>query len=172
MLRWSRRAQQRYTLGSVNSVIQRASSLVSTPRSEKARDAHPRQRRNCSTGVAGRDPFLPAGAMCELEGGAGSPSSLGAAAVANTILAFVERGDHILVTNTAYEPTRISVRKFSPNSASPPAGSTRSSAAISLVWCSEHPRGVPRIPPLHHHEVHDVPAIVAAVRRSLPKPSL
>lgn len=32
--------------------------------------------------------------------------SCGAAAVANTILAFVEQGDHILVTNTAYEPTQ------------------------------------------------------------------
>lgn len=45
--------------------------------------------------------------MCELEGGAGCALfPCGAAAVANTILAFVEQGDHILVTNTAYEPTQ------------------------------------------------------------------
>ncbi|UQQ17392.1 PLP-dependent transferase [Salmonella sp. WGH-01] len=46
--------------------------------------------------------------MCELEGGAGCALfPCGAAAVANTILAFVEQGDHILMTNTAYEPSRF-----------------------------------------------------------------
>ena len=45
--------------------------------------------------------------MCELEGGAGCALfPCGAAAVANTILAFVEQGDHILMTNTAYEPSQ------------------------------------------------------------------
>ncbi|MCV5526120.1 PLP-dependent transferase, partial [Escherichia coli] len=46
-------------------------------------------------------------AMCELEGGAGCALfPCGAAAVANTILAFVEQGDHVLMTNTAYEPSQ------------------------------------------------------------------
>jgi cystathionine beta-lyase len=45
--------------------------------------------------------------MCELEGGAGCALfPCGAAAVANTILAFVEQGDHILMTNSAYEPSQ------------------------------------------------------------------
>jgi cystathionine beta-lyase len=45
--------------------------------------------------------------MCELEGGAGCALfPCGAAAVANTILAFVEQGDHVLMTNTAYEPSQ------------------------------------------------------------------
>ena len=45
--------------------------------------------------------------MCELEGGAGCALfPCGAAAVANTILALVEQGDHILMTNTAYEPSQ------------------------------------------------------------------
>ena len=44
--------------------------------------------------------------MCELEGGAGCALFPCAAAVANTILAFVEQGDHVLMTNTAYEPSR------------------------------------------------------------------
>ncbi|WP_303719849.1 PLP-dependent transferase, partial [Pseudomonas aeruginosa] len=46
-------------------------------------------------------------AMCELEGGAGCALfPCGAAAVANTILTFVEQGDHVLMTNTAYEPSQ------------------------------------------------------------------
>ncbi len=32
--------------------------------------------------------------------------------MANTILAFVEQGDHVLMTNTAYEPTRVSSTKI------------------------------------------------------------
>jgi cystathionine beta-lyase/cystathionine gamma-synthase len=44
--------------------------------------------------------------MCELEGGAGCALFPAAAAVANTILAFVEQGDHVLMTNTAYEPSQ------------------------------------------------------------------
>lgn len=64
--------------------------------------------------------------MCELEGGAGCALfPCGAAAVANTILAFVEQGDHILMTNTAYEPSQTSAPKYSASSASPPAGSIR-----------------------------------------------
>lgn len=43
-------------------------------------------------------------AMCELEGGAGCALFFcGAAAVANLIFAFVEQGDYVLMTNTAYE---------------------------------------------------------------------
>ncbi|WP_254554936.1 PLP-dependent transferase, partial [Salmonella enterica] len=46
-------------------------------------------------------------AMCELEGGAGCELfPCGTAAVANTILAVVEQGDHILMTNTAYHPSQ------------------------------------------------------------------
>lgn len=64
--------------------------------------------------------------MCELEGGAGCALfPCGAAAVANTILAFVEQGDHVLMTNTAYEPSGTSAPKYSASSASPPAGSIR-----------------------------------------------
>ena len=46
-------------------------------------------------------------ALCELEGGAGCalyPSGL--AAISGAILSFVESGDHILMVDGAYEPTR------------------------------------------------------------------
>jgi cystathionine beta-lyase len=45
--------------------------------------------------------------MSELEGGAGCALyPCGAAAVTNAILAFVQSGDHILMTGAAYEPTQ------------------------------------------------------------------
>ncbi|VEI44871.1 cystathionine beta-lyase [Actinobacillus equuli] len=45
--------------------------------------------------------------MCELEGGAGCYLyPCGAAAVTNSILAFVSQGDHVLMTGAAYEPTQ------------------------------------------------------------------
>ncbi len=47
-------------------------------------------------------------AMVELEGGAGCVLYPCGAAVANAILSFVGAGDHLLVTGSAYEPTRIS----------------------------------------------------------------
>ena len=58
-------------------------------------------RRGTSTSFAFQD------AMTELEGGAGCalyPS--GTAAITNAILSFVQTGDHILMVDTAYEPTR------------------------------------------------------------------
>lgn len=54
--------------------------------------------------------------MCELEGGAGCVLfPCGAAAVANSILAFIEQGDRVLMTNTAYEPSQDFVAKSSAN---------------------------------------------------------
>jgi cystathionine beta-lyase len=55
--------------------------------------------------------------MSELEGGAGCALyPCGAAAVTNAILAFVQSGDHILMTGAAYEPTRTSAIRSSANS--------------------------------------------------------
>ena len=58
-------------------------------------------RRGTNTSFAFSD------AMVEIEGGAGCalyPS--GTAAITNAILAFVNQGDHILMVDSAYEPTR------------------------------------------------------------------
>lgn len=108
---------KKYTLGSVNSVIQRASSLVFD-----TVEAKKHATRNLANGELfyGRrgtlTHFSLQEAMCELEGGAGCALfPCGAAAVANTILAFVEQGDHILMTNTAYEPSQDFCSKFSAN---------------------------------------------------------
>ncbi|STR64643.1 cystathionine beta-lyase [Klebsiella michiganensis] len=99
---------KKYTLGSVNSVIQRASSLVFDTVEAKKHATRNRAKGELFYGRRGTlTHFSLQEAMCELEGGAGCALfPCGAAAVANTILAFVEQGDHILVTNTAYEPTQ------------------------------------------------------------------
>ena len=99
---------KKYTLGAVNSVIQRASSLVFD--SVEAKKHATRNRANGELFYGRRGTlthFSLQQAMCELEGGAGCVLfPCGAAAVANSILAFVEQGDHVLMTNTAYEPSQ------------------------------------------------------------------
>ncbi len=99
---------KKYTLGAVNSVIQRASSLVFD--SVEAKKHATRNRANGELFYGRRGTlthFSLQEAMCELEGGAGCVLfPCGAAAVANSILAFVEQGDHVLMTNTAYEPSQ------------------------------------------------------------------
>ncbi|WP_392566352.1 cystathionine beta-lyase [Utexia brackfieldae] len=100
--------KQRYTQGSVNPVIQKASSLIFDSVAAKKQAAKERNhgalyygRRGTLTHFALQD------AMTEIEGGAGCYLySCGAAAIANAILAFVSAGDHVLVTETAYEPTQ------------------------------------------------------------------
>ena len=99
---------KKYTLGAVNSVIQRASSLVFD--SVEAKKHATRNRANGELFYGRRGTlthFSLQQAMCELEGGAGCVLfPCGAAAVANSILAFIEQGDHVLMTNTAYEPSQ------------------------------------------------------------------
>lgn len=92
----------------VNPPITRASTVVFDSVAEmkhatanKANQVLFYGRRGTTTSFAFSD------AMTELEGGAGCalfPS--GTAAITNSILAFVKSGDHLLMVDTAYEPTR------------------------------------------------------------------
>jgi cystathionine beta-lyase len=98
---------KKYTQGSVNSVIQRASSLVFDTVEAKSTPPQPGQRRAVLRASRDADPLFVAGS--DVRAGRRRrlrPVSCGAAAVANTILAFVEQGDHVLMTNTAYEPSQ------------------------------------------------------------------
>lgn len=109
--------------------------------------------------------------MCELEGGAGCALfPCGAAAVANTILAFVEQGDHVLMTNTAYEPSQdfctkilaklgVTTGWFDPLIGADIANLIQPNTKVVFL---ESPGSITM-------EVHDVPAIVAAVRRVAPE---
>lgn len=100
--------KSRYTQGSVNPVIQRASSLVFNTVADKKHATRNRYKGELFYGRRGTlTHFALQDAMCELEGGAGCYLyPCGAAAVTNAILAFVSQGDHILMTGAAYEPTQ------------------------------------------------------------------
>ncbi|SUT93052.1 cystathionine beta-lyase [Actinobacillus lignieresii] len=100
--------KSRYTRGSVNPVVQRASSLVFESVSQKKHATRNRYKGELFYGRRGTlTHFALQDAMCELESGAGCYLyPCGAAAVTNSILAFVSQGDHVLMTGAAYEPTQ------------------------------------------------------------------
>ncbi len=100
--------KSRYTNGSVNPVIQRASSLVFDSVVAKKHATRNRYKGELFYGRRGTlTHFALQDAMCELEGGAGCYLyPCGAAAVTNSILAFVSQGEHVLMTGAAYEPTQ------------------------------------------------------------------
>ncbi|EIX9757689.1 cystathionine beta-lyase [Klebsiella pneumoniae] len=163
---------KKYTQGSVNSVIQRASSLVFDTVEAKKHATRNRANGELFYGRRGTlTHFSLQEAMCELEGGAGCALfPCGAAAVANTILAFVEQGDHVLMTNTAYEPSQDFCTKIlaklgvTTNWFDPLIGAdiTRLVRPETRVVFLESPGSITM-------EVHDVPAIVAAVRQVAPE---
>ena len=100
--------KKRYTQGAVNSVIQRASSLVFDSLEAKKDAMENRAKGGLFYGRRGTlTHFALQDAMVEIEGGAGCYLyPCGAAAIANAILAFVKSGDHILVSEASYEPTQ------------------------------------------------------------------
>ncbi|MCT8608396.1 cystathionine beta-lyase [Glaesserella parasuis] len=100
--------KKRYTQGSVNSVIQRASSLVFDSVADKKEATKNRYKGALFYGRRGTlTHFALQDAMCELENGAGCYLyPCGTAAVSNAILSFVQQGDHVLMTGAAYEPTQ------------------------------------------------------------------
>ena len=163
---------KKYTQGSVNSVIQRASSLVFDTVEAKKQATRGRAKGELFYGRRGTlTHFSLQEAMCELEGGAGCALfPCGAAAVANTLLAFVEQGDHILMTNTAYEPTQdfcskilaklgVTTSWFDPLIGADIANLIQPNTKVVFL---EAPGSITM-------EVHDVPAIVEAVRRVAPE---
>ena len=108
--------------------------------------------------------FLLEEAVAELEGGYGTLCvSSGVSAITNAILAFVKPGDHILVTDSAYFPTRnlcntflkkfgVATEYYDPTLGGDIAGLIRDNTA--LVWC-ESPGSLT-------FEMQDIPAITKA----------
>lgn len=163
---------KKFTQGSVNSVIQRASSLVFETVAAKKHATHNRANGELFYGRRGTlTHFSLQEAMCELEGGAGCALfPCGAAAVANTILAFVEQGDHVLMTHTAYEPSQdfctkilaklgVATGWFDPLIGAAIADLVQPNTRVVFL---ESPGSITM-------EVHDIPAIVAAVRSVAPE---
>lgn len=163
----------RFTMGAVNPVIQRASSLVfESVEAKKAATANRAKqalfygRRGTTTHFAFQD------AMCELENGAGCYLyPCGAAAVSNAILAFVANGDHIIMTGGAYEPTQdfcnvilkdmnVSTSYYAPTAT--PEDIASLVQANTKVLFLECPSSITM-------EVQDIPEIVKAVRAISPE---
>lgn len=164
--------KKRYTQGSVNPVVQRASSLVFDCLADKKHATMNRAKGELFYGRRGTlTHFALQDAMCELEGGVGCYLyPCGAAAVTNSILSFVQSGDHILMTGAAYEPTQdfcnIILQKMGVTTTyyDPMIGEdiARLVQPNSKVLFLESPSSLTM-------EVPDIPAIVKAVRKVNPE---
>lgn len=162
---------KKFTQGAVNPIIQRASSLVFDTVQDKKHAAINRTKGALFYGRRGTlTHFALQDAMTELENGAGCVLyPCGAAAIANSILSFVSTGDHVLVTGSAYEPTQdfcntvLSKMNIDTTYFDPLVGADISHLIQknTKVVFLESPGSITM-------EVHDVPAIVKAVRHANP----
>jgi cystathionine beta-lyase len=106
-----------WTGAAVNVPVVRASTIVFDTMAElKHATAHRGQhvpyygRRGTQTHFAFSE------AICELEGGAGCALyPCGAAAISGALLSFLQAGDHLLMVDTVYEPTRALCNKILKN---------------------------------------------------------
>ncbi|WP_305817732.1 cystathionine beta-lyase [Photobacterium leiognathi] len=159
--------KKKYTHGAVNSIIQRASSLVFDTVADKKHAIKNRAKGELFYGRRGTlTHFALQDAMVELEGGAGCYLyPCGAAAVSNSILAFVASGDHVLMTGAAYEPTQefcnvvlkglgVSTTYYDPLIGEGIAALVQPNTKVVFL---ESPSSITM-------EVQDIPAIVKAVR--------
>ncbi|WP_279152525.1 cystathionine beta-lyase [Photobacterium iliopiscarium] len=158
---------KKFGLGAVNSVIQRASSLVFDSVADKKQATINRANGELFYGRRGTlTHFSLQQAMVEIEGGAGCYLyPCGAAAVANSILAFVKAGDHLLMTGAAYEPTQdfcnvvlkglnVDTTYYDPLIGASIADKVQPNTKVVFL---ESPSSITM-------EVQDIPAIVKAVR--------
>ncbi|OTQ69528.1 cystathionine beta-lyase [Gilliamella apis] len=164
--------KKRYTQGAVNSVIQRASSLVFDSLEAKKEAMENRTKGALFYGRRGTlTHFALQDAMVEIEGGAGCYLyPCGAAAIANAILAFVKSGDHILVSEASYEPTQefcehilkdfgVETDYFSPLIGRYITNHIKPNTKVVFL---ESPSSITM-------ELHDVSAIVKAIRKVNPE---
>ncbi|EMT6575404.1 cystathionine beta-lyase [Providencia rettgeri] len=162
----------KYTQKGVNPVIQRASSIIFDTLEEKRHATRHRANNVLFYGRRGTQThFAFQEAMTELEAGAGCvlyPS--GAAAITNAILSFISAGEHILVTGSAYDPTQnfcdniltklnVQTTYFNPLIGTGIADLIQSNTRIVFL---ESPGSITM-------EIHDLPAIVKAIRAKSPE---
>lgn len=163
---------KKFGQGAVNSVIQRASSLVFDSVADKKQATANRANGELFYGRRGTlTHFSLQQAMVEIEGGAGCYLyPCGAAAVANSILAFVSAGDHLLMTGAAYEPTQdfcnvvlkglnVDTTYYDPLIGADIAEKVQPNTKVVFL---ESPSSITM-------EVQDIPAIVKAVREINPE---
>lgn len=97
-----------YTGSAVNPPLVRASTIVFDTFAQLRHATQQRGNRVPFYGRRGTDThFALQQAICELEGGAGCALyPCGAAAISGALLAFLQSGDHLLMVDSVYEPTR------------------------------------------------------------------
>ncbi|MBC5789366.1 cystathionine beta-lyase [Providencia sp. JUb39] len=162
----------KFTQKGVNPVIQRTSSVIFDSVEDKKHAVRNRANGVLMYGRRGTQThFAFQEAMSELECGAGCvlyPS--GAAAITNAIMSFISAGDHILVTGSAYDPTQnfcdkiltnlnVETNYFDPLIGAKIADLIRPNTKIVFL---ESPGSITM-------EVHDLPAIVKAIRQKSPE---
>ena len=98
----------KWTQGVINPPVVRASTVVFDTVEEMRHATRNRANQVPFYGRRGTPTtFAFADAMCELEGGAGCyVYPCGTAAISASLLSFLKAGDHLLMVDTAYEPTR------------------------------------------------------------------
>lgn len=99
---------KKWTGSAVNPPLVRASTIVFDTMQELQEAVKQRGNRVPFYGRRGTQThFALQEAICELEGGAGCALyPCGAAAISGALLSFLKQGDHLLMVDTAYEPTR------------------------------------------------------------------
>lgn len=153
--------------GIVNYPVYRASTVL-YPTIEAFKRREERKYHGFTYGAYGTPTSLAlAEAVCELEGGKGTVVvSTGLAAVTMALAAFVKSGDHILVTDSVYGPTRkycdtilkrfgVEATYYDPCIA---AGIARLIRTNTRIVFTESPGS-------HSFEVQDIPAIAAAAHK-------
>ena len=100
--------RKEWTNGAVNPPVQRASTIVFDSVSEMKHAITNRANKTLFYGRRGTSTsFAFSEAMTEIEGGAGCALyPCGTAAITGALLSFLKSGDHLLMVDTAYEPTR------------------------------------------------------------------
>ncbi len=162
----------KYCMGSVNSVVQRASSIIFDSIAQKNNATLHRGDKTLFYGRRGTlTHFSFQEAMCEIENGAGCVLfPCGAAAISNSILSFVKTGDNVLMTAGAYEPTHafceqilkdigISTTYYDPMIGANIANLIQPNTSVIFL---ESPSSITM-------EVQDVKSIVKAVRNKKPE---
>lgn len=100
--------ESKWTKGVVNPPVMRASTVVFDSVAEMKKATRERAKQTLFYGRRGTDTsFAFQDAMTQVEGGAGCALyPCGTAAISGALLSFLQAGDHLLMVDTAYEPTR------------------------------------------------------------------
>ncbi|MCM2679450.1 cystathionine beta-lyase [Echinimonas agarilytica] len=99
---------KKWTKGVVNPSVMRASTVVFESVDEMKKATRKRAQQTLFYGRRGTDTsFAFQEAMTQVEGGSGCALyPCGTAAITSALLSFLKTGDHLLMVDTAYEPTR------------------------------------------------------------------